>query len=182
MLLSLRQEFQNRVIEAEDDAAVRHLAKCFGHVYAAAIIGAGSGTLPWPAKTIRKCVERCYRDARCELNTETDVLRQGMTVLREKIRTLPRATGCGLESAEGFRAGGMSKRTTIRAEAFKGWFPDVRQPNLVLKFLRSKNVLPSRPTPKPGTAIVWAESQPEWPDGSRRRSIVIDERPGQFKI
>ena len=76
----------------------------------------------------------------------------------------------------------MSKRTTIRAEAFKGWFPDVRQPNLVLKFLRSKNVLPSRPTPKPGTAIVWAESQPEWPDGSRRRSIVIDERPGQFKI
>ena len=43
----------------------------------------------------------------------------------------------------------MSKRTTIRAEAFKGWFPDVRQPNIVLKFLRSKNALPSRPIPPP---------------------------------
>jgi hypothetical protein len=182
MLLSLRQEFLDRVIEAEDDAVVRHLAKCFGHIYAAGIIGAGSGTLPWQAKTVRKCIERCYRDARRELNTETDLLRDGLKILRAKMRALRKANGSALESAEGFTAGGMSNRTTMRAEAFKGWFPDVRQANLVLKFLRSKNGLPSRPTPKPGTAIVWAESQPEWPDGLRRRSIVINKHPGQLKI
>src|ERR1700730_1699880 len=182
MLLSLRQEFLDRVIEAEDDAVVRHLAKCFGHIYAAGIIGAGSGTLPWQAKTVRKCIERCYRDARRELNTETDLLRDGLNILRAKMRALRKANGSALDSAEGFTAGGMSNRTTMRAEAFKGWFPDVRPANLVLKFLRSKNALPSRPTPKPGTAIVWAESQPEWPDGSRRRSIVIDKHPGQLKI
>ena len=181
-LLSLQQEFANRVIEMNDDPAVRHLAKCFGHIYAAGIIGAGSGTLPWQAKTVRKCVERCYRDARRELNTETDLLRDGLNILRAKMRALRKANGSGLESAEGFGAGGMSKRTTIRAEAFKGWFPDVRQANLVLKFLRGKNALPSRPTPKPGTAILWAESQPEWPDGSRRRSIVINVQPGLFEL
>jgi putative DNA primase/helicase len=181
-LLSLQQEFANRVIEMNDDPAVRHLAKCFGHIYAAGIIGAGSGTLPWQAKTVRKCVERCYRDARRDLNTETDLLRDGLNILRAKMRALRKANGSGLESAEGFGAGGMSKRTTIRAEAFKGWFPDVRQANLVLKFLRGKNALPSRPTPKPGTAILWAESQPEWPDGSRRRSIVINVQPGLFEL
>jgi hypothetical protein len=183
MLLSLRQEFLDRVIEAEDDAVVRHLAKCFGHVYAAAIIGAGSGTLPWPAKTIRKCVERCYRDARRELNTETDLLREGLGVLRAKIRSLPEANGGNVKYGEGFRAGEKRLRATIRAEAFKGWFPDERQPNLVLKSLRSKHALPSRPMPptKNGPAIVWAESQPTWPDGSRPRSVVIDVQPDLFK-
>jgi hypothetical protein len=58
----------------------------------------------------------------------------------------------------------------------------VRQANLVLKFLRSKNALRSRGTPTSGIAIVWAESQPEWPDGSRPRSVVIDPRPELFKL
>jgi hypothetical protein len=182
MLLALRQEFLDRVIQAEDDAAVRHLAKCFAHIYAAAVIGVRFKTLPWPMKTVRKCIERCYRDARREMNTETDLLRDGLRIMHGKIRTLPKANGADLKSVDGFLAGSKPKQATIRAEAFKGWFPDVRQPNLVLKFLRSKNALPSRRTPKPGTAIVWAESQPEWPDGSRRRSIVIDERPDQLKI
>jgi putative DNA primase/helicase len=179
---SLRRRFVNRVIDANDDPVIQHLAACFGHIYAAGIIGAGSGTLPWQAKTVRKCIESCYRDARRELNTESDLLRDGLGILRAKMRALRKVNGSALESAEGFTAGGMSNRTTMRAEAFKGWFPDVRQANLVLKFLRSKNALPSRPTPKPGTAIVWAESQPEWPDGSRRRSIVINKHPGQLKI
>jgi putative DNA primase/helicase len=181
-LVSLRETFVDHVVDKNDGPAVRHVAKCFGHIYAAAVIGIGFGTLPWSEKLVRKCVAKCYGDARRELNTETDLLRQGLSVLSNKVRNLPKASGSGLKSADGFRTGLMRFRATIRAEAFKGWFPDARQPNLVLKFLRSKNVLPSRPTPKPGTAIVWAESQPEWPDGSRRRSIVIDKDPGQLKI
>jgi putative DNA primase/helicase len=179
---TLRQRFVDRVVGANDDPVIRHLAKCFGHVYAAAVIGVRFKTLPWSTKTVRKCIERCYRDARREMNTETDLLRDGLSLLRAKVHALPKANGSGLESAEGFRAGGMSRRTTIRAELFKGWFPDVRQPNIVLKFLRSKNALRSRGTPKSGIAIVWAESQPEWPDGSRPRSVVIDPRPELFKL
>jgi Domain of unknown function (DUF927) len=181
-LVSLRETFVDHVVDKNDGPAVRHVAKCFGHIYAAAVIGVGFGTLPWSEKLVRKCVAKCYGDARRELNTETDLLRQGLSVLRNKVRNLPKANASGLKSADGFRTGLMRFRATIRAEAFKGWFPDARQPNLVLKLLRSKNALPSRPAPKPGNAIVWAESQPEWPDGSRRRSIVIDKDPGQLKI
>jgi hypothetical protein len=182
LLLSLRKEFVERVIDANDDPLVRHLAKCFGHIYAAAVIGVGFGTLPWSRKTVRKCIERCYRDARRELNTETDLLREGLRILHAKIRALPKANGTDLRSVDGFLKGTKPNQATIRAEAFKGWFPDIRQPNIVLKFLRAKNALPSRPTLKPGIAIVWAESQPKWPNGTRPRSIVIDQRPGQLKI
>jgi putative DNA primase/helicase len=179
---SLRQKFVNRVIDTSDDPVVRHLAKSFGHVYAAAVIGVGFGTVPWPVKTVRKCIERCYRDARRELNTESDLLRDGLSIMHAKIRALPKANGAVLKSVDGFLKGTEPNQATIRAEAFKAWFNDIRQPSLVLTFLRSKNALPSRPTPKAGTAIVWAESQPKWPDGSRPRSIVIDEHPGQLKI
>jgi hypothetical protein len=84
-----------------------------------------------------------------------------------------------VKSVDGFVTSTKRQQATVRAEAFKAWFPDTRQPSLVPKSLRSKNALPSRPAPpaKSGIAIVWAESQPQWPDGSRRRSIVIDERP-----
>jgi hypothetical protein len=181
---SLQQKFVDWVIEANDNPVVRHLAKCFGHIYAAAVIGVRLGTLPWSTKLVRKCIIRCYRDARRELNTETDLLREALRILRRKIRALPKANGADLKSADGFKTSGMmGDRATIRAEAFKGWFPDPRQPSLVLKSLSSKNALPSRPTPpaKPGIAILWAESQPSWPDGSRPRSIVIEDRPGLFK-
>jgi hypothetical protein len=147
------------------------------------VIGVRLGTLPWSTKLVRKCIMRCYRDARRELNTETDLLRDGLNILRRKIRTLPKPNDTDLKSADGFVMGTKPDQAIIRAEAFKAWFPDPRQPNVVLKSLRSKKALPSRPTPpaKPGIAIVWAESQPQWPDGSRRRSIVIEDRPGLFK-
>jgi Domain of unknown function (DUF927) len=179
---SLRKKFVARVTDPNDDPVVRHLAKCFGHVYAAALIGVRFGTLPWSKKTARLCIERCYRDARGELNTETELLREGLRIMHAKIRALPQANGANLKSRDGFRKGTKPNQATIRAEAFKNWFPDVRQPNIVLKFLRTKNALSSRSSPKSGAAIVWAESQPLWPDGNRPRSIVIDERPGQLKI
>ena len=182
-LKSLQQKFADLVIEANDDPVVRHLAKCFGHIYAAAVIGVRLGTLPWSTKLVRKCIIRCYRDARRELNTETDLLREGLRILRRKIRALPKANGADLKSVEGFVTGTKPNQAIIRAEGFKAWFPDPRQPSLVLKSLLSKNALPARPTPpaKSGLAIVWAESQPQWLDGSRPRSIVIQDRPGLFK-
>jgi putative DNA primase/helicase len=179
---TLRQKFVDRVVDAKDGPVVRHLAKLLGHFYAAAVIGVWFKTLPWSTKTVRKCIERCYRDARRELNTETDLLRYGLRIMHGKIRGLPKADDAELKSVDGFLKGTKPNQAIIRAEAFKSWFPDPRLPNLVLNFLRSKNALHSRGTPKPGIAIVWAESQLMWPDGSRPRSIVIDERPGQLKI
>jgi putative DNA primase/helicase len=61
---SLRDEFADRVTDANDSPAVRHLAKCIGHIYAAAVIGVRYGTLSWSERLVRNCVVSCYRDAR----------------------------------------------------------------------------------------------------------------------
>jgi hypothetical protein len=87
------------------------------------------------------------------------------------------------QAADGYREKtDLGLKATIRGEAFKDWFNDQRQPAIVLRWLHSRNGLSSKRGPS-GTstpAITWAESQPLWPDGVRRRSIVIELRPGML--
>jgi hypothetical protein len=148
------------------------------------------GRVPWSQDLVLQCVSRCYRDARREIKSEAELLRRALQKLRARIqdRTIILAkdrpvTPKRLSRGEGYRRKLLGRtRVTVRAEAFKAWFEDPRQPRLVLDLLRAQNCLPNRPTPaKRGQGIVWAESQPLWPDGTRRRSVVIDVRADLFK-
>ena len=49
-------------------------------------------------------------------------------------------------------------------------------PHLFYAGFTQRRPCPCKPTlpAKSGNAIVWAENQPEWPDGRRPRSIVIE--------
>jgi hypothetical protein len=88
-----------------------------------------------------------------------------------------------LKHVDGYRQSKLLQSTTtltVRADAFKGWFNDPRQPRLVLDHLRKKGCLAKPASPKKGQGIVWAESQPQWPDGTRPRSIVIKLKPSVF--
>jgi hypothetical protein len=154
------------------------LAKNFGHIYAAGIQAVRFGTVPWSEDLVLKCVRRCYRDARRELEIEGDLLRRALRRLRSRT-----VNDENIAPADGHRQKQIGRtRITVRPEAFKAWFDDPRQPKLALEWLKSKNALPNRPTPtKRGNDIVWAESQPQWPDGVRRRSIVIDVSGNLFK-
>jgi hypothetical protein len=80
-----------------------------------------------------------------------------------------------LKNVDGYRRNEGEKKTvvTIRAQAFKGWFNDPRQPGLILDYLRKNGRLTCSGSPAQGHGIKWAESQPMWPDGTRVRSIVI---------
>ena len=182
-LRALRSEFISMVERPADDMPVRHLAKYFGHIYAAGMLAVRFGTLPWPEALIKICLLRCYRDARLRLNSESELLRKGLRTLHLKLRSLgrwrlkPGATPANLDRAAGYLRpiNVFWHHATIRAEMFKSWFDDPRQPRLVLDWLRGKNLLPAKPSApaRAGTGIVWAESQPTWPNGSRVRSIEI---------
>jgi putative DNA primase/helicase len=188
-LVALRDSFVKLVTKDETDHVVQHLARNFGHIYAAGIQAVRFGTVPWSEDLVLECVRRCYRDARREIKSEADLLRGALRRLRVRAadrtivltadQTMPRRLG----RADGYRGKGhRSNRITVRADAFKAWFDDPRQPKLVLEWLRSQHCLPSRPKPsKRGQGIVWAESQPQWPDGTRRRSVVIDVKADLFK-
>jgi putative DNA primase/helicase len=182
-LVALRDSFVKAVAKDESDHVVQHLARCFGHIYAAGVQAVRFGTVPWSKELVLKCVSLCYHDARSEIKTESELLRRALhrlrartqdrTIILAKNVPIPRKR---LRHGDGYRRKLLGRtRVTVRAEAFKAWFDDPRQPRLLLDWLRSQNCLPNRPKPaKRGQGIVWAESQPEWPDGTRRRSVVID--------
>ena len=195
-LQPLIDEFIRAAVGGSDEPAVQHLASCFGFIRAAGILGAQFGTLPYSEKFIDRCIMRCYRTARRGLRTESELLRSGLRRLRAKLRSsnLLKVGGKRQPPADAFRSAdgyidesGSTPTVTTRAEKFKGWFDDPRQPAVVLRWLHSKKALPYKPMvpAKPGNAIVWAESQPEWPDGCRPRSIVIELSDGllyQIKV
>lgn len=147
------------------------------------------GTLPYSERFVDRCIKRCYRATRRDLRTETELLRSGLRRLKAKLKSSNMLKLVGkkpsridkCKMADGFmdQAGSTSK-VTIRAKKFKEWFDDPRQAALVLRWLRSQRALPSKATlpSKSGNAIVWAESQSEWPDRSRPRSIVIKLKDG----
>jgi hypothetical protein len=180
----LSADFMSLVVKPSDGLELRHLARCFAHVYAAGIIGVRANCLPWKEEMVRNCIKRCYRNASSQLKSEGQLLQQGLLLLRKKLASisLPHFQAGKPSSIAARCKSGFYRKTpqghaiTIRPEVFKSCFDDRRQPNIVLQWLRSKNALPGKPVPpaNSGTAIVWAESQPQWPDGSRPRSIVID--------
>jgi uncharacterized protein (DUF927 family) len=178
----LRDFFAKKVAKGETDQVVRHLAKNFGLIYAAGITAARLHTVPWSEKSVLNAVRRCYRAARRNIKTEADLLRVALLRLQERIADpaaiLPAEKTLSptrLVRADGYWGKGATKDTiTVRARAFKDWFDDPRHAKLVLDFLRGQGCLPGKSkSPSRGTAIVWAETQPQWPDHSRPRSIVM---------
>jgi hypothetical protein len=189
-LAALTRQFVEKVTNEDDGHAVRHLATCFGHIAAAGVLGVRFGTVPWTERFVVRCIKQCYRDARRGLRTEDDLLREGLRILEDgvhsKLLKVSRNKFCGKgawNAADGYcEKTNRGIKATIRGEAFKGWFPDQRQPVIVLRWLYSKNALSSKRGPSGSSvpSITWAENQPMWPDGSRRRSIVLEQRSGGF--
>jgi putative DNA primase/helicase len=189
LLQPLIDEFVKAAVDEADEPAVDHLTSCFGIIRTGGILGVRLGTLPYSEQFVDRCIMRCYRIARRGLRTETELLRSGLRRLRAKLKSSNMLKAVGKKRPRGevckISDGYMDKKgsnltATIRAEKFKGWFDDPRQPALVLRWLQSKKALPCKPLPpaRSGNAIVWAESQPEWPDGRRPRSIVIELNAG----
>jgi putative DNA primase/helicase len=189
-LRGLMDQFIKKVSSKGDHPAVGHLATCFALIAAAGRLGVRFGTLPWTERFVIRCIKRCYRDARREVRTESDLLYEGLRILEDGVRSkLVKVSPkkpylkSAWKAADGYREKtNFGTKVTIRGEAFKGWFADRRQPAIVLRWLYSKNALCSKrgPSGSSAPAITWAESQPLWPDGSRPRSIILELRPGEL--
>jgi putative DNA primase/helicase len=136
-LVKLRDEFTVLVTKNETDHVIQHLAKNFGHIYAAGVLAVRFGTVPWSEDLVLNCVRRCFRAARVAMRTEADLLRRGLRRLRIRAKSLS-IVSVGdqafsrrrLEAADGYRGKGLAcNRITVRAEAFKGWFDDPGSPS-----------------------------------------------------
>jgi hypothetical protein len=182
-LVKLHESSVNAVAQGETDQVVLHMAKNFGHLYAAGVLAVRFKTVPWSEKHVMICIGRSFRAARREIKTEAELRRRSLLRLKMKAKSRTRrldklSSGRSLKNVDGYRRNEGKKKTvvTVRAEAFKRWFNDPRQPRLILDYLRKNGQLAGSGSPGQG-GIKWAESQPIWPDGTRVRSIVITFRP-----
>jgi hypothetical protein len=183
-LATLRDSFVKAVARIEADHVVRHMARHFGHLYAAGALAVQFEIVPWSEEHVMECGCRCFQAARREIKTESELLRRALLRLNTKAKSRTKrldqhSSSQSLKNVDGYRRNEGKKKAivTVRAEAFKRWFNDPRQPGLVLDFLRKNGRLVCSGSPGPGQGIKWAESQPIWPDGARVRSIVITFRP-----
>jgi Domain of unknown function (DUF927) len=183
-LAQLRDSFVQAVAEGETDQVVLHMAKNFGHLYAAGVLAVQFKTVRWSEKLVMTCIGRSFRAARREIKTEAELLRRALLSLKAKAKSRTtlldkKHMTPSLRTVDGYRRKDGKEKTvvTVRAEAFKRWFKDARQARLVLDYLRKHGRLICSGTPGHGQSIKWAESQPTWPDATRVRSIVITFRP-----
>ncbi len=182
-LRQLRKDFVDKIVTDQDDQIIRHMALLFGHVYAAGVLGVRFNILPWSEEFVMKAIKRCWNGARRSLHLESELRRAAIKTLKQKadsgsvvqesqIKPNPRR----YRNADAYyRQQNGERQLVVRGERFKNWFSDPRQPGLLLRWLAGRGALAnSGPgTQQSGPSIVWAESQVEWPDRSRPRSIVI---------
>lgn len=176
----LMAEFEAR--HHSDNAIVRHIAKNFALLYAAGTFAIRVKAVKWHEDIVRDSIDRCFRDAVKRLPTEERLLRIGLIDLRRKMRSaavldLRRVKSPGRE-AFGKCVGFIEKQDgrstlTIAGNAFKSCFRDPRSAPIVLHWLAKSGTGIKSPPSKTGKSITWAESQSEWPDGRRPRSIVF---------
>jgi hypothetical protein len=147
----LINKFIKAAVDHADEPAGHHLANCLGIIRAAGRLGVQFGTLPYSEQFVDRCIMRCYRAARRGLRTETELLRSGLRRLRAKLKSSNILKAVGKKQqprAEVFRiADGYMDKTgstltaTIRAEKFKGWFDDPRQPAPAVASIKEGPVL-----------------------------------------
>jgi putative DNA primase/helicase len=58
-LIELRDLFVDAVAKGETDQVVLHMAKNFGHLYAAGVLAVQFKTVPWSEKHVMNCIHRC---------------------------------------------------------------------------------------------------------------------------
>jgi hypothetical protein len=171
-----------RLTSDQDDQIIRHMALLFGHVYAAGVLGVRFNILPWPEEFVMTAIKRCWNGARRSLRLESELRRAAIKTLKRKASggTVVQASSTKARperyrNADGFyRRQNGERQLVVRGLRFKDWFSDARQPGILLRWLGERGALAnSKLGQHSGSSIVWAESQVEWPDGSRPRSIVI---------
>jgi putative DNA primase/helicase len=181
MLREFSQEFEKQVTNADDDAAVSHLAKECALIAAAGRIAVDLKIVPWTEELVIKCARRCFRAARRSLRLEADVANEGLRALMGDLEKCPLSKRIKVNDYDGidsFRCREHDRPVAIvRAARLPLFLPDSRQRSAVLQRLHTaKALIGARSPAKSGRGILWAESQRTWPDGKRRRSIVIDLR------
>jgi hypothetical protein len=164
----LATHFIDTVQQRDDDFLIREITKKFAAIYAGGTLAVRLGILPWNESVVLRAVKRCYFAARGQLNVDGDIAARGLRRFRKRVSNL--MPGEGYYKAN-------SRIAVVSADAYRNWFDSKHQACFTLESLLTRKVLRPRKSVRPKVGSwEWAETQPRWPDGSRRRSFEMDTR------
>jgi hypothetical protein len=177
-LLAAMDGFSTELPEAETPEA-SHMADNFALIYAAGIIAIELGILPFTEVQIRRATIVCFDRACRSLPSDENRAQDAYDLLEAdfKAKVFPLQSNTDDESI-GNEDGYVSDdgELVLKGEYLAQRFSSENEAFLLVRKLHSMRLLqkkikvPATPT----NSIRWAQTQKSWPDGRRRRSIVID--------
>jgi hypothetical protein len=171
--------FVDHVCEELDGDIARDVARTFGLIFAAGMLGIELGLLPWSKEELLAAISRCYRGSRGLLPDKGVALRRGIRALELRLRSLPSLAklpkGTDYERLHGYRAREPDfYHCIIEREAFNKIFASTSDCDIVLEWLLLKGRITTAVSRKATPALSpQPKEQFDWPDGRRRRSFEI---------
>jgi putative DNA primase/helicase len=146
----LMQSFKEKV-KAPTTGRDERFADGFALTYAAGVIAAKNGILPWRVSEIREAIRRCYRAARTAARSPDQQLKMGLRQLRHHLESpaiVSKKRFNSLPVAKQQRIGGFritdanhGRYYAIKAQAFHRWFDSRDMAERVLKKLDADDQL-----------------------------------------
>jgi hypothetical protein len=171
------ETFALHVGTATDGDIARDVARNFGLIYAAGVLGIKLKILPWTVEELLDAISKCYFATRELLPHDGVTLRSGIQALKALLRRLTPSERLGegdYANIDGYSLVGPTfKCYRIRREAFNEAFGSLHERDLVLRWLIQKGriTLGIPKTAPAGSPI--PKLQHDWPDGERVRSYEI---------
>lgn len=177
-LIAAMDRFSTTLPEMETPEA-NHMADNFALVYAAGALAIQLGILPFTEVQIRRATITCFERACRSLPSDENRALNAYEILETdfKANVFP-SQGKVDDVSVGQEDGYVSTdgELVLKAEYLAQRFSAENEAYLLVRKLHSMGLLhkkikvPATPT----NSIRWAHTQKTWPDGQRRRSIVID--------
>jgi hypothetical protein len=158
-----------------DGDIARDVARTFGLIYAAGMLGRKVGLLSWSQAELLDAITKCFKAARDLLPDQGVFLREGIDRLRGKLASLPFKSNVvsarNSAQVDGYREKDAERhRCVIRCEIFRDLFHSRTQCDLVLQWLVTKKRITMAVSSGSDDA---PKKQNIWPDRERRRSYEI---------
>ena len=178
VVLKWMETFVLHVGTGTDGDIARDVARNFGLIYAAGVLGIKLRILPWTAQELLDAISKCYFAARECLPDDGVALRRGIAAVNALLRRLPasdRLAEADYADVDGYWVvAPSSKRYRIKCEAFNAAFASAHDCELVLDWLIRKGFITLA---MPKAALAGSKPRPkkqhDWPDDERRRSYEI---------
>lgn len=180
--LHLLESFEADFALRANSNVARDVVAKFGALFAGGVLASRFQIFPASEAGIRARITSACQSALDDLPDPAEENREDRTLLREKLGSGPildlsepnKKLVTLLSQADGYKERSKAgERYRVRATVFESWFKTPARAKAMLQWLDSEGYLITAKSASRGQSNNWAQTQGNWPDGSRPRSFEI---------